>query len=204
MLKSDILLSSFAISVFLIIYYVAVGFFPVFFETAFGYSQSPANTLGDWFWAFDAAGLLLIGALSVRLRVRKPFMVFGAVSSIVFTTIFALDAAHPASITAVDKQFLTITAPAALGAANLAALAHPTPALGAALKTLTVNGPPVASAAAHSPRQWRTFFFIGVGGEVVFIPLILLMAGFWDPRKAKLAEQEHERWLAAEMARIGH
>ncbi len=323
MLKPDILLSSFAISVFLIIYYVAVGFFPVFFETVFGYSQSRANTLGDWFWAFDAAGLLVIGVISDRLRVRKPFMVFGAVSSIVFTTIFALDAAHPAtsyttfvvllsciavslafafapwmasftetverrnpaliatglavwglvirvviavsvffvpkvvttattlvqqgpsvkavlrspvpvghttigqvataasthpstvarltliaahpsSITAADKRFLTTTAPAALGAANLAALSHPTPALGAALKTLTVDGPPVASAAAHSPKQWRTFFFIGVGGEVVFIPLILLMAGFWNPRKAKLAEQEHERWLADEMARIGH
>ena len=323
MLKPDILLSSFAISVFLIIYYVAVGFFPVFFETVFGYSQSRANTLGDWFWAFDAAGLLVIGVISDRLRVRKPFMVFGAVSSIVFTTIFALDAAHPAtsyttfvvllsciavslafafapwmasftetverrnpaliatglavwglvirvviavsvffvpkvvttattlvqqgpsvkavlsspvpvghttigqvataasthpstvarltliaahpsSITAADKRFLTTTAPAALGAANLAALSHPTPALGAALKTLTIDGPPVASAAAHSPKQWRTFFFIGVGGEVVFIPLILLMAGFWNPRKAKLAEQEHERWLADEMARIGH
>jgi ACS family D-galactonate transporter-like MFS transporter len=95
MLRPDILLSAFAISVFLIIYYVAVGFFPVFFETVFGYSQSRANTLGDWFWAFDAGGLLLIGAVSDRVRVRKPFMVFGAVCAIVFTTIFALKAAHP-------------------------------------------------------------------------------------------------------------
>ena len=95
MFHADILLSAFAISVFLIIYYVAVGFFPVFFETVFGYSQGKANTLGNWFWAFDAGGLLIVGVISDRLRVRKPFMVFGAVCAVIFTTIFALKATHP-------------------------------------------------------------------------------------------------------------
>ena len=95
MLKADILLSAFAISVFLIIYYLAVGFFPVFFESVFGYSQSKANTLGNYFWAFDAGGLLLFGVISDKLRVRKPFMIVGALAAIVFTTIFALKATHP-------------------------------------------------------------------------------------------------------------
>jgi MFS family permease len=317
MLRPDILLSAFAISVFLIIYYVAVGFFPVFFETVFGYSQSRANTLGDWFWAFDAGGLLLVGALSDRMRVRKPFMVIGAVCAIIFTTIFALRAAHPTTSystfvvllsciavslalafapwmasftetverrnpalmatglavwglviriviavsvffvpkvvttattlvqqgpavqavlanpapvghttigkvagavsanptivarlqkvasppTVADKTFLA-TAAKKLGPANLAALAHPTPALGAALKMLAADGPPVARAAADSPGQWRTFFFVGVGGEVVFIPLILLMAGFWDPRAARRAELEHDAWLEEELRKL--
>ncbi len=89
-----------------------------------------------------------------------------------------------------------------LGPANLAALAHPTPALGAALKTLSTDGPPVAKAAADSPGQWRTFFLVGVGGEIAFIPLILLMAGFWDPRKAKRAELEHDAWLEEELRRL--
>jgi ACS family D-galactonate transporter-like MFS transporter len=317
MLRPDILLSAFAISVFLIIYYVAVGFFPVFFETVFGYSQSRANTLGDWFWAFDAGGLLLVGALSDRMRVRKPFMVFGAVCAIVSTTIFALKATHPTTSystfvvllsciavslalafapwmasftetverrnpaliatglavwglviriviavsvffvpkvvttattlvqqgpavkavladpapvghttvgkvavavsanptivarlqkvssppTTADQRFLA-SAAKTLGPANLAALAHPTPALGAALKTLAADGPPVAKAAADSPKQWRTFFFVGVGGEVVFIPLILLMAGFWDPRAARRAELEHDVWLEQELLKL--
>ena len=95
MLKLDIVGSAFAISVFLIIYYVAVGFFPVFFQTVFGYSQSKANALGNWFWAFDALGLLIIGFLSDLTRVRKPFMLVGAVLAIVFTAIFATRATHP-------------------------------------------------------------------------------------------------------------
>src|SRR5882757_4366140 len=45
MLKFDIVGSAFAISVFLMIYYAAVAFFPVFFQTVFGYSQSRANAV---------------------------------------------------------------------------------------------------------------------------------------------------------------
>jgi ACS family D-galactonate transporter-like MFS transporter len=321
MLRVDILASAFAISVFLITYYVAVGFFPVFFETIFGYSQSKANALGNWFWSFDAASLLIVGIVSDRVRVRKPFMVLGAVGAIVFTTIFALKATHPetsyttfvvllsliavslgtafapwmasftetaerhnpaliatglavwglvirlviavsvffvpkvvttvtplvekgpivqsvladptpvgsttigrvataavghpdvmarltaikahgSALTAQDRAYLSTTAPKALGAANLAALATPTPALGRALGTLSTVGPGVAKAAADSPKQWRTYFFIGVAGEVVFIPLILLMAGYWDPREARRAEEEHEARVAAELAKL--
>jgi ACS family D-galactonate transporter-like MFS transporter len=369
MLKLDILGSAFAISVFLITYYVAVGFFPVFFETVFGYSQSKANGLGNWFWAFNAAALLLVGFLSDLVRVRKPFMVLGAVGAIIFTTLFALRATHPdtshttfvillsliavslgtafapwmasftetverrnpaliatglavwgliiriviavsiffvpkvvttvtplvekgpvvegvladpttvgqttvgqvasaaaanpevtaklkviqgrdaALLTALqanpavaeklaageaagttptpaqakaieaaigpeafaqlqqpttpaDLNYLANVAPEKLGAANFAALSAPTPALTEALATLEANGPAVQEAAADSPHQWRTYFFVGVGGEVVFIPLILLMAGYWDPRKAKRAEEDHEAMVAAEMERL--
>jgi MFS transporter, ACS family, D-galactonate transporter len=60
----------------------------------------------------------------------------------------------------------------------------------------------VQKAAVDSPKQWRTFFFVGVGGEVVFIPMIWLLAGFWSPRRAKRAEEEHDAWLAEEMARL--
>jgi MFS transporter, ACS family, D-galactonate transporter len=95
MLKPDIIGSAFAISVFLIIYYVAVGFFPVYFQTIFGFTQSKANALGNWNWTFNALALLLIGLLSDLVRVRKPFMILGAVGAIIFTVLFALRATHP-------------------------------------------------------------------------------------------------------------
>jgi hypothetical protein len=104
--------------------------------------------------------------------------------------------------TTADLAFLSTTAPHTLGAANFAALSSPTPALSAALKTLSTSGPPVAKAAHDSPKQWRTFFFVGVAGEVVFIPMIWLLAGFWDPRKARRAEEEHDAWLNEELAKL--
>lgn len=95
MWKPDIVLSAFAISVFLIIYYTAVGFFPAYFQTIFGFSQKDANGLGNWNWAFNALALLLIGFASDKLRVRKPFMVVGAIGAIIMTIIFLSRATHP-------------------------------------------------------------------------------------------------------------
>ena len=50
MLHLDILGSALAISLLLFIYYAAVGFFPLFFQTIFGYSTATANSLGNWMW----------------------------------------------------------------------------------------------------------------------------------------------------------
>ena len=88
MMHLDVIGSAFAISVFLLIYYTAVGFFTVYFTTLHGFSLSKANSIGDWFWAFDAGVLIMIGIISDRFRVRKPFMVVGGIGAIVMTIIF--------------------------------------------------------------------------------------------------------------------
>jgi hypothetical protein len=50
-----------------------------------------------------------------------------------------------------------------------------------------------------SPKEWRRYLFVGVAGEVTFIPLILVMVGCWDPRRAKRTEEEHESMIQREM-----
>lgn len=87
MLHLDIVGSALAISLFLFIYFVAVGFFPIFFQTLFGFSTSQANALGNWMWGCEAAALILIGWVSDRMRVRKPFMVIGAVGAVACTLV---------------------------------------------------------------------------------------------------------------------
>ncbi|MEP7020305.1 MAG: MFS transporter [Pseudonocardiales bacterium] len=444
MLKADIVVSAFGISVFLIIYYIAVGFFPIYFQTVFGFSQSKANALGNWNWTFNALSLLFFGFLSDKLRVRKPFMVIGAVGAIVFTSIFALKATEPdtsystfvvllvglsislgcayapwmasftetverrnpaltatglavwgliiriviavsvffvphvvntvttlvdkgatiqaaaegkdaaltpaqnAAVKAVAADPSIVTKVQALAAKNKAELAtavklkpatqaalaknpndpaaqaqalsdisgvpvaavgtvlslnaqHPKalaagavldpalatkllldktnptllaqavgqvvtklgitqadavarlqelaaipldqlivvqqngtkvinagaeltalskvpaadlaylqqyggplqdPKVQASLKNLQANGPEVLKAQVDSPKQWQKYFWVGVGGEALFIPLIFVMAGFWDPRKARRQEEEHERMVDAELAKL--
>ena len=88
MLRLDIIGSAFAISVFLLFYYTAVGFFTIYFTSLFNFTLSTANSIGNWFWAFDAAALIIIGIISDRVGVRKPFMVLGAVGAIVMTIVF--------------------------------------------------------------------------------------------------------------------
>jgi hypothetical protein len=311
MLRWDIIGSAFAISVFLLIYYTAVGFFPVYFETLHGFSLSTANSIGDWFWAFDAVALIVIGIISDRVGVRKPFMVVGAVGAIAMTIVFLnLGAGTTYTTFAVVISFLAVFlgigfAPwmasytetvekrnPALTATGLAVwgwilravvaisfLIMPTvvssmtplvtygstvstlsakygselatglaidPATQAALATNPLNGAAdakavgeiaaafhisptaatarftalatvpradllylqehvtdVQTAAGQAPGQWKDWWWVCVGGEVLFIPLILLMTGRWSPRRAREDAEEHERRVQEELTALG-
>src|SRR4051795_13580067 len=95
MLRFDIVGSAFAISVFLLLYYMLVGFIVVYFATVFGYSEQKANGLANWYWGFNAIGLVVFGLLSDKLRGRKPFMIVGTAISLVGGILFALSATRP-------------------------------------------------------------------------------------------------------------
>jgi MFS family permease len=312
MLHLDVIGSAFAISVFLIIYYTAVGFFTVYFSSLFGYSLTKANGLGNWFWAFDAGALIVVGIISDRLKVRKPFMVLGAVGAIIMTIIFGSYAGkthtsyatfaltislmavflaiayapwmasftetvekHNPALTATGlavwgwiirvviavstlclpfvvssmtplvtygstvsalstKYAQQLTTGAAIDPATAAALkANPadkaaqakavadivqvekvTPTVAiqrfAALATvpkadsafLAAHGTQVENASKAAAGQWKNWWWVAVGGEVVFIPLIFLMTGRWDPRKARRDADLHEQQVQEELAAL--
>ncbi|MHB1717154.1 MAG: MFS transporter [Acidimicrobiales bacterium] len=97
MLHADVLVPATALSVFLLIYYAAVGFFVIYFTTVFGFSEQRADALGNWFWATDAVVVVVAGVVSDRLHVRKPFMVAGGIGAVVMTFVFATRATDPAT-----------------------------------------------------------------------------------------------------------
>ncbi|WP_018503140.1 MFS transporter [Parafrankia discariae] len=94
-LRFDVLGPAFAISMFLLLYYILVGFAVVYFATVYGYPEARANALANWYWISNAIALVVAGVLSDRLRVRKPFMVLGMVVSLVGNILFALAATEP-------------------------------------------------------------------------------------------------------------
>jgi MFS family permease len=95
MLRLDVVGSAFAISVFLLLYYSAVGNFVIYFSTTFGFSEQRTNALANWYWAANAIALIAAGLLSDRLKVRKPLMLVGGIGSVIVTAIFATRATHP-------------------------------------------------------------------------------------------------------------
>ncbi|WP_157951358.1 MFS transporter [Rhodococcus opacus] len=95
MLKPDIVLSSVAISMFLLFYMAMVGFGPTYFEVTFGYSQAQANNVLVWAWAANIAGLMIAGFASDRLLVRKPFMLVGSAIALVVLVVFISLATRP-------------------------------------------------------------------------------------------------------------
>jgi len=97
MVAATIIVPALGVSVFLLIYYAAVGFFVIYFTSVFGFTQAQANGLGNWFWAADAVTVVAVGVLSDRVRVRKPFMAIGGLGAVAMTIIFASRATHPAT-----------------------------------------------------------------------------------------------------------
>jgi MFS family permease len=94
LLKLDIIVSSIAVSIMLLIYYTAVAFAVIYLSTVFGFSVKDANGLGNWNWGFNVIAVILIGIISDRFRVRKPFMVIGGVLAAVMTVIYLEQAGH--------------------------------------------------------------------------------------------------------------
>ncbi|MGH9092319.1 MAG: MFS transporter [Acidimicrobiales bacterium] len=335
--KWDLVGSSVGIAVFLLIYYAAAGFFTIYFTVTFvnangtPLTTSQVNGINTWFWATDIVALIVVGLLSDRVRVRKPFMFVGALGAIATLIVFLGDATHPHTSTAtlsltasvlavflslayapwmasytetvearnpalvatglalwgwilrlvvgvsfmflpmvitsvnpvVDNQALathvvdgqpmqnfvvehkasidfaqahaallttiepyTATlAKAATGTA--AALARVSKDLSPAAlaqvlkyqKTLTTLVEPYQAQlgylSAHeaafealtqgvrrSPTQWQHWFWVDLGGMVLFIPTIWLVRGRWSPRRARRDEEEHERAVAAELEQL--
>ena len=287
-----------AISLFLLLYFAAVGNFVVYFATTYGYTEQRANAVANWYWAANAIALVVVGVLSDRIRVRKPFMIVGAVGSIVMTAIFATRATHPTTdyytfawlfigigvfsgvaYGAVDgglhrdggeaqpgrhgdrprgvglddtdrgrgvgrvhpgaghlghaagrprrpghrradagrtraghrrrpprlfaelgkyppgKAPADVSARAVqeVGPADLAVVQKAQPQLA----VLQKYGTKVQKAAHDGPGQWRDWWWICVGGQVLFLPFVFLMAGRWSPsRPVRTPTSTRPRWTA--------
>jgi MFS family permease len=94
LLKADIIISAFAVSVMLLFYYTAVGFSVIYLNSVFAFSLKDANGLGNWTWGFNVIAVILIGVISDRFRVRKPFMVLGGVLAAIMTVVYLGQAGH--------------------------------------------------------------------------------------------------------------
>ncbi len=94
LLKADVVVSALGISIFLLIYYTAVGFGLIYFVTVFGFSVKNGNGLGNWNWGFNVIAVILFGVISDKLRVRKPFMLVGGVAAAVMLVIYLEQAGH--------------------------------------------------------------------------------------------------------------
>jgi MFS family permease len=95
MLKLDLIASSVAISLFLLFYYASVSVLTIYWVVTFNRSTPQANGINVWYAAFLSLGLVLAGVLSDWARVRKPFMVAGAVAAMVMLGLLIVQTGRP-------------------------------------------------------------------------------------------------------------
>ncbi len=53
-----------------------------------------------------------------------------------------------------------------------------------------------------SPIEWQHWLWVAFIGIIVFIPLTFLMKGRWSPARARRDEEEHNRYVQEELAKI--
>ena len=216
MAQPRLLISAFGISVFLLIYYAAVGFFPLYLTSIFHFSVAQANGLVSVFWLVNVAAAIIIGFISDRTRIRKPYMLFGALLTIVVTLLFIsrIGQATSSGLMVIFLSLFGITM--AIGyvtwmAAFTETLEDVNPALiatGLAVEGFILRMVIVLSTLAFSfvvtndvaGSQWATWWWICIGGLIVFIPTIFTVSGYWRPSSARAAARTQEQEMSIETA----
>jgi MFS family permease len=70
------------------------------------------------------------------------------------------------------------------------------------LASLLVAEKKLVPAQKASPGQWKRWWWVCLGGQVVFGLLVFTMKGRWSPRSARRDFEDHERLVAGELAKI--
>ncbi len=205
MLRPQIIISALGISIYLLLYYAAVGYFPTYLTTIFKYPLYLANGLLSVYWAFDVVASIITGFLSDRLEVRKPFMLYGAIANIAVILLFISRVGQPTSplFMGIIFALFGITGPVAyVGwmAGYTETVEDINPALvatGISVWGFLIRLVVVVSTLAFSfvvkdtqnTAQWTTWWWVCIAGVIFFIPTAFLATGYWRPSQARAAIQ---------------
>ncbi|HUZ08882.1 MAG TPA: MFS transporter [Acidimicrobiales bacterium] len=167
-LKWDLVGSSLGIAMFLLFYYVAASFFTIYYAVTFKnpdgtpFSVTQANGLNTWFWAADIIALIVVGVLSDRLRVRKPFMLVGSLGAMAMLVVFLTRAGHPHT----DYHTLALIS-AAL--AIFVAIAY-APWMAGYTETVEARNPALVGTGL---ALWGWILRLVVGISFIFLPVVI-------------------------------
>jgi MFS family permease len=215
MLHVNTVLSPIAINLFLVIYFTAIAYFVFYLPGFLHFSLSSFNGIQEIYWGVNIVTLVIWGLLSDRLRVRKPFMLLGAVGVIVSIVLLmnakpGVSFVHMALILSLMSCFLSCTYgpwfasfTETLEAHNPALIATGTSLYGFATRIVLVPFgiilPHVIGSPVETASGWRTWFYVCIACVVVFVPFIFTMTGRWSPASARADFEAHEARVQAEL-----
>ena len=209
MLQPRLILSSLGISLYLLMYYAAVSFFPLYLSSIFKFSVAQANGLVSVFWTVNVVAAIVIGFISDRTLVRKPYMLLGALATIIVTLLFISRIGQPTSAGLMTVFLSLFGITLAVGyvtwmAAYTETIEDINPALvatGMALEGSILRLVVVLSTVGFlfvvknslDGQQWATWWWVCIGGLVVFIPTIFTVSGYWRTALVREAASRRER-----------
>ena len=203
MLHPRLVISALGIGLFLLMYYAAVGFFPLYLSSIFKFTLAQANGLVSVFWIVNVVAAILIGFISDRTLVRKPYMLLGGLATVVVTLLFISRIGVPTSATLMTVFLSLFGITLAVGyvtwmAAFTETIEDINPALvgtGLAVEGFILRLIVVLSTLGFSfvvrnqldGQQWAAWWWICLAGAVVFLPTIFTVSGYWRTARARAA-----------------
>jgi MFS family permease len=203
MLNPRLIFSSIGISLYLLMYFAAVGYFPLYLNSIFKFSPAQANGMVSVFWIVNVVAAIIIGFISDRTHVRKPYMLLGCLATIVVTLLFISRVGVPtdSGLMIVFLSLFGVTLSVGYVtwmAAYTETIEDINPALvatGMAVEGFIIRMVVVLSTLAFSfvvkdqanGQQWATWWWVCVVGLVVFIPTIFTVSGYWRPAQVRSA-----------------
>jgi MFS family permease len=216
MLRPAIIVSSVGISLFLLIYYAAVGFFVIYLSTIFKFPVAQANGMVSIFWMVNVISAILIGFVSDATMVRKPFMVLGSVALIIVALLFIGRIGQPPN--AGVMTILLVLIGICLSIAYVPWMAGYTetvedinPALvatglavwGFILRWVVVISTLALPIVVGNGSGWGTWWWVCIAGQIVFIPTIFATSGYWNPARARAAARGEAQASTGAQPNIG-
>ena len=205
MLRPQIIISALGVSIYLLLYYAAVAYFPTYLTTIYKYPLALANGLLSIYWACDVVASIITGILSDRLEVRKPFMIYGGIANIVVIILFITQVGQPTSplFMGIIFALFGLTGPIAyvgwmagytetIEDINPALVATGISVWGFLIRLVVVVSTLAFSFVVvdtHNTGQWAIWWWVCIAGVIVFLPTAFLASGFWRPAQARAAVQ---------------
>ena len=211
MMRPRVLGSAFGIAVFLLTYYVFVGYGPILFTDIFKYKLPEANNLLAIYWVVDIFASIVGGIFSDRLRVRKPFMVLATIGTMAANVVFITRIGQPTSplfmgillaVSALVGPIAYVTWMAAftemLEEINPALIATGMAIQGSVLRSVVVISTigfllVVATTSLFDPGRWAIWWWVCLGGLVIFLLTVFIHPGPWSVARAKAEIETHLR-----------
>jgi MFS family permease len=206
MLRPNLIVSSLGISLFLLIYFAAVGFFVIYLSTIFKFSVAQANGMVSIFWAVNVLSAIGIGFVSDAAMVRKPFMVIGTIALIIVSLLFISRIGQPTSAGLMTVLLVLIGICLSISYVtwmagytetvediNPALVATGLAVWGFILRWVVVISTLALPIVVGAGQGWGTWWWVCIAGQVVFLPTIIATAGYWNPARARAEAREREQ-----------
>lgn len=191
-----LMIPALGVSLYLLMYFAAVSMFPLYLETMFRFAPSTANNMMSLFWLVNVLAALVFGGLSDWLRVRKPFLLAGAVMFFVACLFFTLRLGHTTSQTTMTWILVFMGAVVACGFApwmaaisetaeelNPQRVAYGMAIFGSIQRLVIMVVSVVMPHVVGTEAGWRHWWIVCLVGIALYIPTIPALVGGWRPSR---------------------